>query len=94
MSTGTVKTTEEARQAITKMKSIIDGPFQDSINNLEKYGTTLSNPNYWEGNLAAQFRNDQWPRMRTALNNLTTQLEELRARSHQININIFDAGNK
>ena len=89
MSSGTVKSTEEAIQATIKMKSIINGPFQESIDILEKSGTILSYPNYWSGSLlASQFRSDQWPRMKTALKILTTQLEEQRARSHQIELNM------
>jgi uncharacterized protein YukE len=87
-----VLSTPEAKTAIKEMQSIVNGSLQDELNRLDKTGQTLSDPNVWDGNLAQQFRGDQWPSMKKALDDLTARLNELRERVQQINANIMSAG--
>ena len=63
----------------------------EQINALHREGTTLSDPNVWDGQLAAQFRSD-WSQMNTTLNQLKEQLAQLQAQIDTINQNIMSAG--
>jgi len=87
-----VLSTPEAKQAIQQIQSILNGPFLNSITQLETQGTTLSEANVWDGNLAQQFRTDTWPNCRSALQRAHTQLGELQTELHKIATNIFAAG--
>ncbi len=89
--TGRVLSTDTARQSITTMKSLIDGGLAEQIASLHREGTTLSDPNYWDGQLAVQFRGD-WTQMNTTLNQLKEQLAQLQAQISTINQNIMSAG--
>ena len=86
-----VLSTEAAKQAITKMQNIINGPLMEQIDGLNREGQTLSDPNVWDGRRAQQFRNE-WPQTHSALLKAKEALEELRARSEQINQDIMRAG--
>lgn len=87
-----VLSTEQAQAAISQFQAIIDGGFSEQITNLDTQGQILSDPEVWDGPLAAQFRDSTWPETRTALTTAKTQLEELRAQLSQIAENIFSAG--
>ncbi|MGH8884620.1 MAG: pyrophosphorylase [Egibacteraceae bacterium] len=87
-----VLSTQEAKTAVTQMQSIVNGDLTSTIDNLKKQGQTLSDPNVWDGNLANQFRGDVWPTANTALDNMKTQLEELRQQVQKINDDIMAAG--
>jgi len=86
-----VLSTGTARSSITAMKSLITGGLAEQINALHREGTTLSDPNVWDGQLAAQFRSD-WSQMNTTLNQLKEQLAQLQAQIDTINQNIMSAG--
>ncbi|MDP8960919.1 MAG: WXG100 family type VII secretion target [Actinomycetota bacterium] len=86
-----VLSTEEARASITQMQAIINGGLMEQIQSLDAQGQRLSDPNVWDGQLAAQFRGT-WPETRRALENMRTQLEELRQQVEVINRNIMAAG--
>jgi uncharacterized protein YukE len=86
-----VLSTDQAKQSITKMKALIDGGLTQQINDLHKEGTTLSDPNVWDGNLAVQFRG-AWTEMNSTLNQLKQQLAELQSQINTINTNIMSAG--
>ena len=86
-----VLSTGEARQAITKMQQIINGPLLDQITQLNNQGQILSNPNVWDGRLASQFRSD-WPEVNATLIKAKNALEELRTSVQKINENIMTAG--
>jgi uncharacterized protein YukE len=86
-----VLSTGQAKQSITKMKSLIDGGLAEQITALNQEGTTLSDPNVWDGNLAAQFRSD-WPQIHSTLNKVKEQLAQLQAQINTINTNIMTAG--
>lgn len=81
----------EARTAIQRFQSIVNGPLLDQINALNREGTTLSNPAVWDGNLAQQFRST-WPTTNQNLIRVKQSLEELRQRVALINQDIMRAG--
>lgn len=86
-----VLSTDTARTSITKMKSLIDGGLAEQIASLHREGTTLSDPNVWDGQLAVQFRGN-WEQMNTTLNQLKEQLNQLQEQINTINQNIMSAG--
>ncbi len=86
-----VLSTEEARTSVTQMQAIINGGLLEQIQSLDAQGQRLSDPNVWDGQLAAQFRST-WPETKRALENMRTQLEELRQQAEGINRNIMTAG--
>ena len=85
-------TTEETKTAIKQIQSIINGGFTEQITSLDGQGKILSDPNVWDGPLAAQFRGSVWPETKTALDKAKTQLDELRTQLDQIAQNIHAAG--
>lgn len=87
-----VLSTEEAKTAIRQIQSIINGGFTEQVAQLDSQGRILSDPNTWDGPLAAQFRGSVWPETKTALDTVKTQLEGLRGQLDQIAQNIFTAG--
>lgn len=87
-----VLSTEEAKNAIRQIQSIINGGFTDQIDQLDAQGKILSDANTWDGPLAQQFRGSVWPETTTALGKVKTELEELRSQLDQIAQNIFTAG--
>jgi len=87
-----VLSTEEAKTAIHQIQNIIGGGLTDQIAQLDSNGRTLSDPNVWDGPLAAQFRGTVWPETKTALDRVKSELEELRGQLDQIAQNIFAAG--
>ena len=87
-----VLSTEEAKAAIRQMQSIIGGGFTDQITQLDAQGRILSDPNTWDGPLAATFRSSTWPETKAALDRAKTELEELRTQLDRIAQDIFTAG--
>lgn len=86
-----VLSTTEARQAITRMQSIISGGLTDQVSQLKTQGQLLSDPSIWDGSLAGQFRG-AWPQTAATLDRITADLEELRARVDRVNADIMIAG--
>ncbi|MDR1449459.1 MAG: pyrophosphorylase [Propionibacteriaceae bacterium] len=87
-----VLSTEQAKQAIRQLRSLISGGFTDQISQLDGQGRILSDPNVWDGPLAEQFRGSVWPEVKTALDKAAEQLEELRGQLDRISQDIFAAG--
>ena len=87
-----VLSTEQAKQAIQQMQSIINGGFTDQITQLDAQGRTLSDPNVWDGPLAERFRGSTWPETKSALDKAKTELEQLRDQLQRISTDIFSAG--
>ncbi|UWX96421.1 pyrophosphorylase [Arthrobacter zhaoxinii] len=87
-----VLSTEQAKSAINQVQSIINGGFTDQISALDAQGKILSDPNTWDGPLAAQFRGSTWPETKAALDKARQELEELRTQLQKISENIFSAG--
>jgi uncharacterized protein YukE len=88
---GRVLSTPEAKQSVTRMQTIINQGLLDQINLLDREGSTLSDPNVWDGDLAAVFRSD-WPGTSSTLKRIQQDLETLRSRVQQINGDIMVAG--
>ena len=86
-----VLSTDAARSAVTTMSSIINGGLADQITRLDQQGRQLSQPDVWDGSLAAQFRG-AWPETSRSLQTVRTELEELRQRVERINADIMAAG--
>ncbi|WP_261554722.1 hypothetical protein [Frankia tisae] len=87
-----VVSTDTARDAIGRMQQIINSGLSQEIQNLEHEGQLLSDPNNWDGGLAAQFRTDIWPQTKSALDRAVIQLGQLQQKVSQINTDIMSAG--
>ena len=90
--TDRVLSTQQAKQAITELQRIINGDLMTQLNALNQRGKTLSDPNVWDGRLAQDFRNNQWPQIYKALQDAQAKLEELRTQIERINQNIMTSG--
>ncbi len=86
-----VLSTEAARTSIEKMRAIINNGLVEQVNQLAAEGRNLSQPEVWDGTLAAQFRGD-WEVTEAALRNTNAELERLRDAVERINTNIMMAG--
>ncbi|HLS02809.1 MAG TPA: pyrophosphorylase [Beutenbergiaceae bacterium] len=75
-----------------QIQSIVNGGFTDQISQLNSQGQILSDPNVWDGPLAAHFRGTTWPETKNALDQAKAELEALRTQLEQIAQNIFTAG--
>jgi uncharacterized protein YukE len=87
-----VVSSDTARDAIGRMQQIINSGLSQEIQNLEHEGQLLSDPNNWDGSLAAQFRSDVWPQTKSALDRAVTELGQLQQKISQINTDIMSAG--
>ena len=88
-----VLSTEQAKAAIGQVQSIINGGFTDQISALDAQGRILSDPNIWDGPLAAQFRGSNVAgETKAALDKAKTELEQLRGQLQKISQDIFSAG--
>jgi len=87
-----VLSTEEAKTAIRQIQSIVGGGFTDQITQLDAQGRILSDPNIWDGPLAATFRGSTWPETKAALDKAKSELEQLRTQLDKIAQDIFTAG--
>ena len=87
-----VLSTEQAKQAIQQLQSIINGGFNEQITQLDNQGQILSDPNVWDGPLAERFRTGTWPETRQALRRAKDELEQLNSQLQRISADIFSAG--
>lgn len=86
-----VLSTDAARAAVTSMSAIINGGLAEQIAQLDQQGQQLSQPEVWDGGLAAQFRG-AWPQTSKSLQTVRAELDELRQRVERINADIMAAG--
>src|SRR4051794_29393555 len=86
-----VLSTDTAKTSISTMASIINGDITEQLRRLDQEGSTLSQPDVWDGSLAAQFRGT-WPVTARALQNVKNELEQLRTNVERINTDIMAAG--
>jgi uncharacterized protein YukE len=86
-----VLSTDTAKSAISTMSSIINGGLTDQISQLDQQGRQLSQPDVWDGSLAAQFR-CTWPETSRSLQTVKADLDDLRMRIERINADIMTAG--
>jgi X-X-X-Leu-X-X-Gly heptad repeat protein len=87
-----VLSSEQSRTAITQMQSILSGQFDGTVQNLLSVGATLSDPNVWDGQVAANFRNTLWPQVSSGLKQAQEGLQQLQQQISKINENIMQAG--
>jgi hypothetical protein len=74
------------------MRAIVANGLLEQVRHLSHEEMRLSDPNVWDGNLAAEFRTQVWPQTKAALDQTMGALEELRSRIETINLNIMAAG--
>lgn len=86
-----VLSTDAAKSAIASMSSIINGGLAEQITQLDQQGRQLSQPDVWDGTLAAQFRG-AWPQTSKSLQTVKNELEDLRQKIERINGDIMTAG--
>lgn len=91
MTIGKVLTTEEARQHIDRLQTLINSGLTQQLQSIKREGNDLSRPDVWEGRYAQQFR-DIWPETSRSLEHAAEQLEELRRQVELINRDIWGAG--
>jgi uncharacterized protein YukE len=89
---GRVLSTDQAKQAITQIQTIVNGGLTEQINQLDKQGQQLSQADVWDGQLASQFRGEVWPKTKKALDQAVTELTALREQLQKIAQNIMQAG--
>ena len=88
-----VRVTVRGKNAIDKMKRVIDGDLLNNIQTLAQEGNTLSEPGVWQGKAANRFRGE-WPEIEGNLRRIREQLLELQTRINNTHINIFGVDNQ
>ena len=61
-----VLSTDEAKTTITQMKALLEGGLESTLQQLKTQGSTLSDPNVWDGTKAVEFRS-YWQETATKL---------------------------
>ncbi|CUU54133.1 hypothetical protein Ga0074812_102137 [Parafrankia irregularis] len=95
MTTGsglTVRATPQASAAVDELAGLINGPLLTHFNGLRATARVLLEPENWDGRTAAEFRTSIWPAYERTLTDLHTQLDRLRVRLAEIQIDIQAAG--
>ena len=87
-----VLATDEAKTAIHKMQTLINGDLGSLLSQLDVQGQKLCDINVWDGARAGEFRHDIWPATHKSLHNVQTALEGLRTKLDQITTDIMRAG--
>jgi uncharacterized protein YukE len=87
-----VLATDEAKTAIHKMQTLINGDLESLLSQLDVQGQKLCDPNVWDGARAGEFRHDVWPTTHKSLHNVKTALDSLRGKLDQITTDIMQAG--
>lgn len=91
MGTDRVLATEQARTTIANMKRTITGGLTEQVQSIANDGTTLSQPDVWDGSLARQFR-DGWPTTSRQLREAVDELDRLNETIDRISADIMRAG--
>ena len=86
-----VLSSEQGKASISRIQQILVGELSSQIKALNTEGTTLSDPNVWDGALAEQFRGE-WPTTKAALDKAAEAVEQLRTKAQTINTDIMAAG--
>ncbi|MFN2465262.1 MAG: WXG100 family type VII secretion target [Candidatus Dormibacteria bacterium] len=86
-----VLSTHLAQETIQRMETILSSELEQQVKQLEQQGQTLTDPNVWDGQAAAQFRS-VWPQTQAALDRTLQTLQELRLAVQKVNHNIMTAG--
>jgi uncharacterized protein YukE len=91
MTTGTVKSTQAAVDAIQRMLNQINTGLTETISQFKADGEIVNDPNNYEGPAAAGFR-AEWPNVKSTLDTTITRLNELADNIRSVNANIQTAG--
>ncbi len=86
-----VLSTQEAVTTAQKLQQVLSGTLTNDLKQLQQLGTTLANPNEWDGPQAVKFRAD-WANDSKSLQQAITNLETLQKQAQQIVQNIIKAG--
>jgi uncharacterized protein YukE len=86
-----VLSSDQAKMSITTFISTLNGGLEGAISSLNTEGTTLSDPNVWDGAKAEQFR-DQWADTSGKLKATQDALAALHQQIDGINKDIMTAG--
>lgn len=89
---GTVKVDDVAHQASKNLLNIINTQLPQAIQQLQKNGSDLSDPNHWDGKAAIDFRTNIWPQVQTDVTKIQSSLKDLQAAVDKILANISAAG--
>ncbi|MDG2262386.1 MAG: pyrophosphorylase [Actinomycetota bacterium] len=87
-----VLSTDQARASIDRIRSLANDQLTSDLSALQAEGSTLSDPNIWDGLEAARFRGDTWPSVDRALKQAVSALQSLQQQAQSINQNIMAAG--
>jgi len=87
-----VLSTDQARASIDRIRSLANDQLTSELSALQAEGSTLSDPNIWDGIEAARFRGDTWPSVDSALKQAVSALQSLQQQVQVINQNIMAAG--
>ena len=86
-----VLATEEGRQLVAQMKSLLGEGIQGQVSQLERLGDQLCDPGVWDGPSAIKFRG-VWPDARRDLENMLQALQDLNMKVGGITEDIMAAG--
>ncbi len=87
-----VLSSEQGKTSITRMTALLNEGLAEQIKALQTEGTTLSDPNVWDGQKAEDFRSNTWPSASTSLNACAEALVTLSNTVKAINQDIMSAG--
>lgn len=88
---GTVTVDDAAHAASRKFLGIIDGNFQQSIDQLTSAGSILSDPTHWNGRHATEFRG-AWQGAQADLKKIKQALDEFQQKFDTVLKEISRAG--
>ena len=80
-----------AKERILQFRTVLDGGFIESIQQLLSAGDDLSQPNYWDGPKAKEFEG-MWPGLRKSLLDAHADLSVLAGSIDSITSQIMAAG--
>ena len=86
-----VKLSHAAHDASRHFRTIVNGGFRQSIDDLTKAGHTLSDPNVWSGRHAAEFRS-AWHTAQGDLHKIKQALDDFHTRFDSVLKAIAEAG--
>jgi len=87
-----VLATQQARDAVRKLRTIIGGDLTTKIGDVIRQGDILADPTNWDGRLASQFREPVWRDTKQALNKALQELGDLSQQVDKITGQIMQAG--
>jgi len=86
-----VSADQDALDAGTRLKRLVEGQLGDDIEKLDREGGTMSDPAHWEGPRAQEFR-AEWEKMDGSLREAQKAVLQLRDQADRILKAIMEAG--